>query len=281
VALGFIPSDAGLLALQAGVVLGPRAVPRLRLAERVQGPAWALVPIASIIGVVVLIRYASDSATGFTWLALIAVPPLAAAALGWAMSGSRPWLACGAVPLFLVAWLGRGSLAGGAAAAALSALSCVTLGVLLAMVCPPGWLKAGIILMAAADTWLVLADVLQAPNAALVAAKPPGHLPQLQSETFGTANMGYGDVFVAALLGAVLAPRSRRLQLVGGLLTFGLAALFDLLFFVLNELPATVPVAAALIVLELWAARGRVRPRVTSAGRRRSTPAAATPPPWT
>jgi hypothetical protein len=258
VALGFIPSDAGLLALQAGVVLGPRAVPRLRLADRVQGRGWALVPIASIIGVVFVIRYASDSATGFTWLALIAVPPLAAAALGWAMWGSRPWAAVAAVPLFLVAWLARDSISGQAAAALLSALSCVTLGVLLAMVCPPGWLKAGIILMAAADTWLVLADVLQAPNAALVAAKPPGRLPQLQSETFGTANMGYGDLFVSALLGAVLAPRGRRLQLAGGVLTLVLAGLFDLLFFVLNELPATVPVAAALIGLELWAARGRV-----------------------
>jgi hypothetical protein len=221
---------------------------------------------------VFVIRYASDSATGFTWLALIAVPPLAAAALGWAMTGSRPWWAVGALPLFLVAWLWRGSLAGQAAAALLSALSCVTLGVLLAMVCPSGWLKAGIILMAAADTWLVLADVLQAPNAALVAAKPPGHLPQLQSETFGTANMGYGDMFVAALLGGVLAPRGRRLQLAGSVLTLVLAGLFDLLFFVLNEIPATVPVAVALIALELW-------PRRASVARRQWRRAAVTPRP--
>jgi hypothetical protein len=276
VALGFIPSDAGLLALQAGVVLGPRAVPRLRLADRVQGRGWALVPIASIVGVVFLIRFAADSATGFTWLALIAVPPLAAAALGWAMWGARPWLAVAAVPLFVLAWLSRHSLAGQAAASLLSALSCVTLGVLLAMVSPPGWLKAGIVLMAAADTWLVLTDVLQAPNAVLVTAAPPGHLPQLQSETFGTANMGYGDLFVAALLGAVLADDRRR-ELAGALLTLVLAALFDLLFFVINELPATVPVAAALIVLELWASRDRLRAWRPSAGRRPSKPAAVTP----
>ena len=49
----------------------------------------------------------------------------------------------------------------------LSALSCVTLGVLLAAVTPPGWLKFGILLMAGADVWLVASDLLQNPNAAL------------------------------------------------------------------------------------------------------------------
>jgi hypothetical protein len=104
--------------------------------------------------------------------------------------------------------------------------------------------------MAAADTWLVLSDLLQAPNATLLAAHPVGNLPQLQGEIFGTVTMGYGDLFVAALLGALLAGNIRR-QRGGALLTLVLAALFDLLFLVLTELPATVPVAAALVVLEL------------------------------
>ena len=43
------------------------------------------------------------------------------------------------------------------------------------------------------------------------------------------------------------------------LLTLFLAGLFDLLFFFLNELPATVPVAAALIVGEAWVLVGRRR----------------------
>ena len=59
--------------------------------------------------------------------------------------------------------------------------------------------------------------------------------------------MGYGDLFVAALLGAVLASEWRR-QWQAALLTLVLAGAFDLLFFVVNELPATVPVALALIV---------------------------------
>jgi hypothetical protein len=152
--------------------------------------------------------------------------------------------------LFAVAWAWHRSLAGEAAAALLSALSCVTLGVLLAAVAPPGWLKLGILAMAAADMWLVASDLLQAPNATLVAAQPPAGLPQLQSEIFGSVSMGYGDLFVAALLGAVLA-RDRHKQLTAAALTFVLAAVFDLLFLVVAELPATVPVALALIVLEV------------------------------
>ncbi len=266
-----MPSDAGLLCVQAGVVLAPRPIAPPAWTRRLHGWVWALVPIASIVGVIFAIRYVSDTASGLTWLALVAVPPLAAAALGWGIGGpptrSRPWLAVLAVPLFLLAWLSKDSLSGQAAAALLSALSCITLGVLLGMVTPSGWLKAGILLMAAADVWLVASDLLQNPNASLVAAHPPGKLPQLQSETFGTVNMGYGDLFVAGLLGAVLAGDRAR-QWRAALLTLVFAGLFDLLFFVVSELPATVPVALALVFTE-----------AASAYRRRSRPVAVTPRP--
>jgi integral membrane sensor domain MASE1 len=63
---------------------------------------------------------------------------------------------------------------------------------------------------------------------------------------------------VAGLLGAVLAREGRR-QGPMALLTLVLAGVFDLLFFVLNELPATVPVALALIVGEVWVWLGRRR----------------------
>lgn len=255
-ALPFIPSDAGLLALQAGVVAAPRRPPEIPQLARFRNPAWAAVPIASIVVVVFAIRYVSDTATGLTYLALVAVPPLAAIALAWAMRGPTPSrgrtgvaLAATAV-LFSLAWVFHHTLVGDVSAALLSALSCVTLGVLLGAVAPAGWLKLGIAAMAAADTWLVISDLLQAPNAALISAHPVGNLPQLQSELFGSVTMGYGDLFVAGLLGAVLAADRRR-QRRGALLTLLLAALFDLLFLVLAELPATVPVALALIVLEI------------------------------
>jgi hypothetical protein len=269
VALPFIPSDAGLLLLQAGVVAAPRPVARLAWLQRFRGRGWALVPIGSIVVVVFAIKYVSSTANWLTWLALIAVPLLAAAALGWAMRGSRPPAALLAIPLFVVAWVAKTSLAGEAAAALLSALSCVTLGVLLSAVTPRSWLKAGIVLMAAADSWLVIGDLLQAPNATLIAAHPPAGLPQLQSEVFGTVSMGYGDMFVAALLGAVLASQWRK-QWQAALLTLAIAAVFDLLFLVISELPATVPVALALIVIEAWE-------RVSVARRRPSMRADAIP----
>lgn len=259
-ALPFIPSDAALLALQAGVVAAPRPIQRIKWLERFRGRGWALVPIGSIVVVIFAIRYVSDTATGLTDLALVAVPILAAVALGWAMRGSKPLAALAAIPLFVLAWASKDTLPGQAAGAILSALSCVTLGVLLSAVTPSRWLKAGIVLMAVADVWLVASDLLQSPNTALVAAQPPAGLPQLQSEIFGTVTMGYGDLFVAALLGAVLASQWRR-QWQAAVLTLVLAGAFDLLFFFINELPATVPVALALIVTEGWQRFSVVRRR--------------------
>ena len=180
----------------------------------------------------------------------VAIPILAAVALGWAARGARPVLALIAVGLFVLVWRSPGSLWGEGAEAILAGLSCVTLGVLLGAVTPHGWLKAGILAMSAADVWLVSAQLLQHPNAELAAAAPGGGLPQLQSEQFGTVTMGYGDLFVAGLLGAIYASR-RRLQLGAALLTFVIACAFDLLFFVVNDLPATVPVALTVLVLEI------------------------------
>jgi hypothetical protein len=270
-----------MLALQAGVVAMPRRIDpaRLERLRRFSGPGWALIPLASIVIVIFAIRYVSDTATGLTYLALIAVPPLAAAALGWAMRDERrvsPARALvsvvAAAGLFVLAWASPGTLVGEGAGALLSALSCVTLGVLLAAVTPALWLKAGIVLMAAADTWLVASDLLQAPNANLIAAHPAGGLPRLQTELFGSVSMGYGDLFIAAVLGALLANDTRR-QRAAAVLTFAIAAVFDLLFLVVSELPATVPVALALLVLEL---RGRL-----SAPGRQSRRADATPRPAT
>jgi hypothetical protein len=245
-------SIALLSLVQGALVAVPRplALPRLSF---LQGRRWALVPPLSVVGFVLIARGAERaSAKGLTYLALCAVPPLAAIALAWLSRGARPARALLVVPLFVLAWAARGGLGGEAAAVALSALSCVTLAVLLAAVTPPRWLAAGIIAMALADTALVVSDLLQRPNDALNAAHPAAGLPRLQSAVLGSAVMGYGDLFVAALLGALLAlVGGRSLQLRGAALTALLAIGFDLLFLLVNELPATVPVALALVALML------------------------------
>ena len=104
------------------------------------------------------------SAQALTYIALVGVPLLAALALGWLMHGARPGLALLAVPLFALAWADRGGLAGQGAAVALSALSCVALGALIAGVTPARWLALGIVAMAVADSALVISDLLQPPT---------------------------------------------------------------------------------------------------------------------
>ena len=68
--------------------------------------------------------------------------------------------------------------------------------------------------------------------------------------------MGFGDLFIAATLGALLAA-DRRLQLTGAALAAVIGIAFDLLFFAVDELPATVPIALTLATLELRRRRGR------------------------
>ena len=217
---------------------------------RPSGRGWALVAPGSIVVVVAAIALLPDVADGLTWLALIAVPPLAAAALGWAMRPARPELALAAVVLFGLAWAFEGRLGGDAAALSLTALSCVTLGRLVAGLAPPLLIKVGLIITAIVDTTLIVAQQLQEPNSLLNAAAPAAHLPKLQLVALGPAQMGYGDLFVAGLLGAVLAIEGRH-QGLGALAAFAFAALMDLLFLVTSPLPGTVPIAAALIFVEI------------------------------
>jgi hypothetical protein len=240
----------GILSLvQAALVAAPRPATAPLFAS-LRHRSWALVPPLSIAVVVAAVALDSASAHFFTYLALFAVPPLAALALAAVARGGRPPLALLVIPLFALAWAARGSLSGETAALALSALGCVSLGWLLACVVPGRWLKLGIYAMAAIDAWLVGSNLLQEPNAILNAASPGG-LPRLQLAAFGSAVMGFGDFFIAATLGAVLAA-DRRLQLTGAALVAIIALGFDLLFFAVDQLPATVPVALTLAVLELW-----------------------------
>jgi hypothetical protein len=244
-------SIACLSAFQGALVALPTR-PHHPLLKRLRSGGWAFVLPLSIAAFVLIAGAAeAASAQGLTYLALFAVPPLAALALAVLARGGRPPMALLAAALFGLAWVDRGGLAGNGAATVLSGLSCVALGALLGAVTPRRWLALGIVAMAIADTAFVVSDLLQSPNDALNAARPAANLPRLQSETFGSAVMGYGDVFVAAVLGGLLSADARHRQRNAAVLTIVLALAFDLLFFAVNELPATVPVALTLCVVEL------------------------------
>lgn len=248
-----------------------------------RSPWWALIPAFSIGAVIAVIELDSASATWLSYLALITAPPLAAYALGALIRGSEtltsPFFSHSetkdevsswglplvvAAALFALAWVARGSLSGETAAMMLSGLACITLGWLLVSIVPALWLRLGIYAMAALDTWFVASDLLQGPNAVLSTASPAGDLPRLQAVHFGAAQMGFGDLFIAALVGCLLAKPAdgpetcryvtdaarRRRQLWAAGLVAGLALAFDLLFFWVDELPATVPVAAVLFLVQ-------------------------------
>jgi hypothetical protein len=266
----FAVSIAILSLAQAALVALPQ--PRhLAWLDAFRSPWWALVPALSIVVVIGIVAWEGESATALSWLALVAVPPFAALALGWLVRGARPAWALVVAPLFALAWASPNSLAGEMGATALTALGCIGLGWLLASVAPAKWLKLGILAMAAIDTWFVAADLLQGPNAVLTAAAP-AELPRLQVVHFGSAVMGFGDLFIAATLGCLLAANRPR-QLCAALLVAILGLGFDLLFFAVDVLPATVPVAVALALVELSSRR----PSQRGPGSPRPEPAAGPP----
>jgi len=261
----FIEANSFLLAFQALLVAltGAGIPPWL---DRLKSRGWALLLPVSIAGVVAGIAIFPQLADGLTWVALILVPPGAILALSWALRGARPAFGIVAAVLVVFAWVKTGTLAGDAAAALCTALSAATLGRLLAGIVPATYLKLGIVAFAAIDAILVFGNQLQAPNAVLNAAVPAPGLPQLQYLELHYASMGYGDVFIAGVLGGVLAVEGRK-QWPVGLLVFVLAALWDLLFLLdsINTLPATVPIALALIIVELRPWLTRRRPGISSA----------------
>ena len=261
---------AALSLLQAALVALPR--PRQPFGWMPSSAWWALVPAGSIVVVVGAIEFEPAAADLLTWLALVAVPPLAALALAALVRGSRPLWALGAALLLAIAIVSNGSLAGEAAAAALSCLACVSLGWLLVCVVPAVWLRIGIYAMAAVDAALVGAEVLQGPSGVLSSADPGG-LPRLQVVELGTARIGFGDAFVAATVGCLLidsadGPKTgdighfaarRQLEFAGLVAILGLA--FDFLFLFLDTLPATVPPAIALAIAERRGPRAEPEPR--------------------
>jgi hypothetical protein len=132
--------------------------------------------------------------------------------------------------------------------------SAIALGRLLAGGTQLSLLKAGVVAMAAVDAYLVFSNKLQAPNAILVAASPGPGLPQLQSASFGNAGLGYGDFFAAAVVGGIVAAeRGPQLAAAAAMLVVSLA--WDQLFLIYDVLPATIPPAVVLILVELWRRR--------------------------
>jgi hypothetical protein len=266
----FVPANAVLVATQAALVAVPAAAAPAIARRRRGGVAVAVIAVLAVLAVIVVAAWVPAATGALSRLALVAVPPLAAVALAWGARSSRPALVVLAPPVLALAWLRAGHLDGDAAAAALSALSCVTLGRLLAAAVPGLWLKAGLVVWAVYDAISVFSHPLAPTGAVGAAAVPAPAFPQLQLLDLHAARLAYADVFVACVLGGVLAAEGRR-QWSVALALLGLSAGFDLLFLAFSSLPATVPVAAAMLIRE---GAGR-RPGIRRVHRLRLSPAFA------
>ena len=230
-----------LCALQAATVAVPVRTLRLPLpASRVGALApLALIAVASLLLATspAAARAAVDLASGGTPIAALAAALIVPRRLRWPVGA----LAVVAIALAF-------SSTGDAARCVAIALACVAFAALVAPLAPVRLLQLAILATAASDVVLVLARQMARAADALTQASPPGGLPRFQDATLGPAAMGYGDLFLAALLGALVARGQTGRRPVMALALLAGGAAFGLLFLRTDLLPATVPVAAAMVV---------------------------------
>jgi hypothetical protein len=240
-----IAAYAGGSVTQAALVAGGavRCVPPSLRALR--HPLFAALPLLALVGVVFWLRAAPDQAETLAEIALLGVPLLALIAA--ARIGLLALLL--AVAMVFVTLHAGHTLTGQIAALGLIAASCTVLGALLVEVTPPRWLGLGIAATAAVDLVLVASGLLTPASIALNSAGVTESLPQLQRVELGPLTMGYADLFLPALVGALLATQVRTRRWVA-LLTLCFALAAGSIFLVADRLPATVPVALALLVVE-------------------------------
>ena len=166
------------------------------------------------------------------------------------------------VPLLVLAALHVG-VAGELAVLTLVMLSCVALGSLLAASAGVRELVVAAVLVAVLDLLLLYAGGIRIATAALLDARL-GRMPDFAQPVLGRMTIGYGDFFVAALAGAIAARQPSRQTSVAlattafALAQYALSSDGDLL-------PATAPVAVALVVAAVVARLRRRRPQVAAA----------------
>jgi hypothetical protein len=221
---------------------------------------WLAVPAGLLGAGVLIINVVPQGPQALARLATFGTPALAAT-YGF-FRGSRLWWLWPpvAVGLWFAAWLASG-LVQNAAGLVLIALACLAAASAIAMVAPAWSIRVGLVVLAALDIVLVWGtpSVERATTtlehvASPVAAGTP--LPSLQQATFGSALMGWLDLLAPALLGVVVARRTK----LGAAVVTGIAAgLWGLLLFVTSEVAATVPVLAGLAFAAADARRNRLR----------------------
>jgi hypothetical protein len=253
-----------LAAAQGALVVVPRRPPPLAVFG-VLRRRWPLViaPVAALVALAFAPPVASRLAGGLSTLALVAVPLLALAAAAWLTR--MPALAVVLVAALVgLAWWRPHETGGEVAALVLVALSGVATAMLVVAVMPAPAVEIGIVIWAAVDFSVALSHHLDEASAPIVSAKPVVHAAarlQLQRVVLGSASMEWADLFLAAVLGAVLAVDGRR-RGVTALLVVLFGVVSATFFLVTDTLPATVPIALALLLTHALGLGARAaRPR--------------------
>jgi hypothetical protein len=221
---------------------------------------WVAVPAALLGAGVAIINLVPQGPHVLALIATFGTPVLVAA--GGIFKGSPRWWLWppAAVALWLVAWLASG-LARDAAGTVLIALACLGAASAIAMVAPAWSIRVGLVSLAALDVILVWGTPSVEKATTTLETVPLPHaagrsLPSLQQAIFGSALMGWLDLLAPALLGVVVAGRTK----LGAAVITGVAAgLWGLLLLVTSEVAATVPVLAGLAFAAVNARRGRLR----------------------
>ena len=252
-----ISSCTALAVAQGLTVVLPRR-PR-RAALRIPHTWAAILPPAAFLATVTGLAMHPSLALAVVAVACVSVPALGALAIAAFARGGRPTRALLVLPLLVLAALHVG-VAGELAVLMLVMLSCVALGSLLAASAGVRELVVAAVLVALLDLVLLHAGGIRIATAALLDARL-GHMPDFAQPVLGRMSIGYGDFFVAALSGAIAAREPSRQTLVAlattafALAQYALSSDGDLL-------PATVPVAVAMLLAAL---AGRLRRRHTAA----------------
>lgn len=234
---------ATLVGLQAVIILLVRDPATLPVVPR--HPLVGLVPLLAIGGGVVVLGAVPGAVSAVTTIAAFAVPPLALLAVLHIRRFAVP-LAVLSPVLWIIVWRLPSSPSADLAGDLLIVLAAVSLGRLTGWIAPRPALVIGVFVATAVDVWQVLHAQVQPVAAALSAAAPPRGLPGLQELVMGGASMGWGDAYLAALAGAIVAV-SARATIAAAVGTLGAGLALGFLFGVLDLLPATVPVAVGLL----------------------------------
>jgi hypothetical protein len=247
-----VSSCAGLAVVQGLTVALPRAT-TVRPCAR-----WLwLAPPTLFAAAVLLLAWRPEAADLVTGLAVVAVPALALLAATRLARGARPEWAAVVGVLVLASFAGPESFAGQLGTTLLCALSAVALGAALVRLGGTRRVVIGITALAIADVVLVADGRVEEAAAALSQAQV-GALPELSHVALGTFTLGYGDLFVAGIVGAIASARPRGQLRVAGLTVALMLVEGALLAGGGGPYPATVPVVAALLLDELaWRVRRR------------------------